>query len=353
MALDPYIARGMPDLGANALAQVQQGRENKRQNALLDLNQQRLGMEQQRFGAEQEAGRREKAMQAMSGFLAAAAQSASPSEFVRTHAQPFSQGLQELGIPLDPSTLDDNQVRGLAEKFGAYQEPAKITPSAASQEYDLWRKANPEGTYEGFLEAKARIDHQYDKPAAEPQPAPLVQVVGPDGNPMWATREEAVGQPAYVKPTGSAVSAKQVATAKAMRINNNVARSQVKRVRELYDELKDTSALGPVQGRIKGPRTAAFDAAVSALQTTIRKMTRTAGEGSMSDWEGRLAQAQLPASHDWESVIGQKIDQLDDLISIIDSGADEMLSGVPQTREGPKPAPQSNRISFNDLPPGE
>ena len=144
------------DFGGAFANGMQQSRENQRQNAMLDLDKQRVGMDQQRMGMEQDQARREKAMQGMSVGLAAAVKSGSPAEFVRQHGQPFSQGFQELGFPMDLSTLDDNQVLSLAEKFGAYKpEPEKTTWKDASRPWGeggalVYGQENNAGEFQPF-----------------------------------------------------------------------------------------------------------------------------------------------------------------------------------------------------------
>lgn len=73
-----------------------------------------------------------------------------------------------------------------------------------------------------------------------------------------------------------------------------------------------------------------FDAAVAAIQPTIRQITRTPGEGAMSDYESRLAQAQLPSRRDFASSIDQKINQIDDLVATLRSGYGDMKGGTTQ-----------------------
>ena len=78
----------------------------------------------------------------------------------------------------------------------------------------------------------------------------------------------------------------------------------------------------------------AYDGALAALQSTVRQLTRTPGEGAMSDFESRIAMAQLPGRVDPSGVIDQKITQLEDLANIVEQGYSDMLS-----RSGGRAAP--------------
>ena len=110
MAVDPYIARGMPDLGANALMQVQQGRDNQRRNALMNLNERQFDFQKQRYDAADQARQQE----------AQAAQDAERRKFTAIRAatgdaNARAELLQTLGWPTE--ILDDPDAESVNDIF--------------------------------------------------------------------------------------------------------------------------------------------------------------------------------------------------------------------------------------------
>jgi hypothetical protein len=100
----------------------------------------------------------------------------------------------------------------------------------------------------------------------------------------------------------------------------------------------------------------AFDATVDGLRPFLRQLSRTPGEGAMSDYETKQAEALLPSRNDHESVTKQKILQLRDIAKQIRSGMAVPVApasvpeAIAQTDQPlPKPAQE-----FNAMPmPGE
>lgn len=93
-----------------------------------------------------------------------------------------------------------------------------------------------------------------------------------------------------------------------------------------------------------------YDGALSALQTTVRQLTRTPGEGAMSDYESRIAQSQLPGRTDPAAVIDQKIAQLEDLANVIETGYSGMLQKAPGKRREAPPTAASSREATQSAP---
>lgn len=79
-----------------------------------------------------------------------------------------------------------------------------------------------------------------------------------------------------------------------------------------------------------------FDAAVDGLRPFLRQLSRTPGEGAMSDYETRQAEALLPSRNDHESVTKQKIQQLRDIAKQIRAGM--VVPASPAAPAG-RPAP--------------
>lgn len=116
-----------------------------------------------------------------------------------------------------------------------------------------------------------------------------------------------------------------------------IIKQQLSKVQSAFDNIKDSISAGPGgQGRLPTPGGQAFDAAVDLLRTYIRQMTRTPGEGAMSDFETKLAQAINPDRTKYETVTQQQIDQIMDLVDMIEGGYGEMKEGASATQAAPK-----------------
>jgi hypothetical protein len=108
-----------------------------------------------------------------------------------------------------------------------------------------------------------------------------------------------------------------------------LAKQQLAKVQASFDKIKNTGAAGPKwtgQGMVPSEAGSLFDADVDGLRQTIRSLTRTPGEGSMSDWEGKLAGAANPDRKEYESATQRKIDNLSDMIALLESGYGRMHS---------------------------
>jgi hypothetical protein len=101
---------------------------------------------------------------------------------------------------------------------------------------------------------------------------------------------------------------------------------QLETVKEKWTKIKDSSSAGAFgQGYIPTEAGKGFDAAVDVLRLLFRQVSRTPGEGAMSDYETRLAQAPLPNRTQYESVTEQQIAQIEDMVAAIESGYQGML----------------------------
>jgi hypothetical protein len=124
----------------------------------------------------------------------------------------------------------------------------------------------------------------------------------------------------------SATQLRQANAAKAKLIDLQAVKNQLALVQDKFQPLQNSFSAGPFGGGMlpteDGKR---YDAAVSLLQQFVRKLTRTPGEGSMSDWEGKLAMLANPSRNDYESVTQDKIDQLSTLVDQITQGYESLL----------------------------
>lgn len=101
--------------------------------------------------------------------------------------------------------------------------------------------------------------------------------------------------------------------------NLNVFRKQLENVKAARRGLGQAD-FGLLAGRQSlTERGRLFDKAVAALTPTVTALTRVPGEGSASDFEQRLKLAPLPSRVATEREIDQSIQQLEDLVSSLDS----------------------------------
>lgn len=165
-------------------------------------------------------------------------------------------------------------------------------------------------------------------PQAESQPRqaePPVSVVGPNGKPVYVSREESLGQTPYEKPSGG-LSPRDATTARNKLTMIQLARQQVALARQKFQPLKGTFSAGPLGAYMPTQAGQAFDAAVDVMRGTIGGITRVPGVGSMSDYEGRLDQAKMPARGKYEATTEQQLDSLDTMLNYLEQGYGGLLS---------------------------
>lgn len=116
-----------------------------------------------------------------------------------------------------------------------------------------------------------------------------------------------------------------------------VVRQQLQRVKDLAAEMEQQGTLargsvgGLVPGAVAGGTSERFDKAVGALRKSILSLTRTPGVGSMSDYETRLDEMQLPGRWGSDAGRAEAIAGIDTLISGLEQGYREMLPQQPST----------------------
>ena len=118
------------------------------------------------------------------------------------------------------------------------------------------------------------------------------------------------------------LSPKQIANVKGKVITISLAKKQLGNIIEKFKGGLSFGAWG--QGFLPTEVGKQFDAAVDAMRQTFRKLTRTPGEGAMSDFETRLGNASLPNRTDYESVTSDKIRYLEELLDTLNTGYAEM-----------------------------
>lgn len=105
--------------------------------------------------------------------------------------------------------------------------------------------------------------------------------------------------------------------------------AQMARVEAAAEGLDDNGWTGPIGGLVPGNWDAesnVFDKAVNGLTALIRNLTRTPGEGSMSDYESRLAAAIPPSRRDKPEGRDEAMATLRSLVDEARAGYEELLA---------------------------
>lgn len=110
--------------------------------------------------------------------------------------------------------------------------------------------------------------------------------------------------------------------------------AQLARVEAADKGLNEDGWAGPIWGRVPGtsnfdPESGRYDKALDQLGTLVRQITRTPGEGAMSDYESKLAAAVLPSRSDSRTKRDEALAGLRELINVTRSGYQEMLGVEP------------------------
>ncbi len=262
-------------------------------------------------------------------------------------SQPTPAGVRLQGAM---SGMDPRQAQAaLAEEMMKREFPQQVSPSVKyqvdAQERMAANRVPAQGSvselefYMGLSpeERKAAVEYARAKrPDQGPNavtPVTIDNPTSPTGSAIIDARTgKPIGNAPAPKPT-SKLSASGSAQARSKLADTTVLKGQIenlKKYRALMNTQTDTGyVLGGRQKYTLGAEQ--YDKALDAVRTTIRKLTRTPGEGSMSDWEGKLAQLQLPSRTVFNvETLDQGIEQLEQLVNGYHGVTSEMLGGIPE-----------------------
>lgn len=140
------------------------------------------------------------------------------------------------------------------------------------------------------------------------------------------------------------LSQKDATTAK-MKLNTvTLARRQLAAIKQAFETGRGgvgPNAFGPGQGMLPTQAGKLFDSRVDQMRSTLTALTRVPGVGAMSDYETKLDQSKFPKRGDYESVTADKLQQLDDMLSLIENGYTGLLSsGTPEQQQPTQPQQQ-------------
>lgn len=136
-------------------------------------------------------------------------------------------------------------------------------------------------------------------------------------------KQMVIGESGGGKP--SATQIKLANTAKQKLIDLKAMEDQLGKVEAAFKPLKGSFSAGPGGGYLPTVEGKQFDAAVALLKGMARKLTRTPGEGAMSDYESKLAELANPSRGEYEQVTADQIQQLRGLIETTRQGYEALL----------------------------
>ncbi|MDH2239066.1 hypothetical protein N5K27_22415 [Pigmentiphaga sp. GD03639] len=303
--------------------------------------------------------------------------------------QKLALGAQLLGGVTDQASYDEARQVAQASGLDVSQFPPQYSPqiiqmaqqralTAQQRLEQQWKALGFDLEQQRFAEAQRHNRTQEGISAgtlgvaqqrlALEQAAPRGQVVTTaDGgvvlvDPRTGTAQPVTGQDGQQirGRTPGQLTGAQLENARAKLQTVAVLRQQIENLKSQRENLGIASE-GLVAGR--NPLSEAgrnYDAALSALQTTVRQLTRTPGEGAMSDYESRLAMAQLPSRADFASARDLKIQQLEDLADTIERGYSGLVGSSGGSRAAAAAPAQPSRqpplvssdAEYNALPSG-
>lgn len=293
----------------NAFLQGRQARQDEQyadtRNALaqqdIETSTLRNRLTEQQYSQEQIS----RSLQQTAAAASRLAQSQNPKAEARMYPE-FVGKLREQGIDIE--AISDDEARDYFEWIaGQAQSKLGIAPAAPAPmsqyqkaQIDLERQklAQPK-TMSPYEQARIDIEQRkLNQPKTDA--GPLVQVAGPDGNPIYRTRGEAVGQPAYVardKPAAADLKYQRELKTKIPRLN-----AAERRIERLELGLKSVAGNtvfdgGPLDAKALRYTKQGQEVvqAAASLLPELTALTRVPGIGSQSDLETRLANLQLPS----------------------------------------------------------
>lgn len=338
MSVNAFIAQGMPDLGAGVMDSFYRGREAEQANR---MNQMALTREKRTMDAEADQAK-------LMGVLALDAEagedagywSAGIDKMVQGGFMPPDIGEQakqnraalvrgaqvRLGIQTTPE--DPYKVAG-GQIFDTRNQSWLTPPSTGQdlpkdvQSWQFYNSLSPE-------DQKRWLEKQRASQTYQVGPVPYTLTPGDKKGTPLATPEDVATNTAAVTRANAEVNAdvpspQSVAKAKEKINILRALKDQLGRVEKAWAKIRGTASAGKGQGWVPSPDGESFDKAAKSLAPFIRQITRTPGEGAMSDYESKLAEAINLQRGEFEDVTEQQIQALRDLVGTIETGYVDLL----------------------------
>jgi hypothetical protein len=332
---------------ADAPAQMQ------RRNALADVQMQ--GAQTELQGQQQQLGA-EKAKFAYAK-LKQAQDSGNPKAFILQQIPDLAAQLQRNGVDLN--SMDDESVAQLTDQLTRkYAGEAGIAPAQPKTPESFTLGAGqtrygPDGkpiasapvsnAMTPYQQERLKIEREKLSKPSPSDTGPLVQVAGPDGNPVYKTREDAVNQPAYVardKPAAADLKYQREVKAKIPRLK--AASRRLERLNQAVVSVGKNAFFdgGPLDAKAlrytkQGQE---LTQAQAQLLPELTALTRVPGIGSQSDLETRLASLQFPSAEFAPEVNAKAVEELNAFIRDL-GDAYGVVEGEFQSGPAQQPAP--------------
>lgn len=321
---------------------IQQSQDNKRRNALLELEQKQYGLQERGLGL------RERAYEDETAERARAMQSQESDDMLKSLYMAYASGKKDVFPRIAQlEGLDEEDLSGLDPdkwvEYGMMKHGLERKPQSPGQLYQIDGPQGPQ-----YVTAPNAVGQRpYQKPADGPtgswsQPT---EVTGSDGKPMLIQTHSVTGETRPVQgykpkipPSRQGITPKDATTAKNKINVVRLARQQLNNVRNKANALKGSASAGYGQGWVPSEKGNAFDKAVDQMRSTLTSLTRVPGVGAMSDYETRLDQAKFPNRGDYESVMFDSIEQLDAMLNAIETGYNDLLSEQQPSDDGQQPS---------------
>lgn len=350
-----------PDIFGNYLAgkqaRQQEGYANTR-NALAEMDLQNAPQEM----ADRNALRGQQVQAGQMGIDQARAQqgyarlrqaldSGNPRQYVLEREPDLAAKLREHGVDL--ATVDDQTAMQVLDGFAReYAGKAGMTP-AAPESFTL---KPGESRYHGstvVASQPAKPDKQ-DKPTSRFRaltPQEIQQANLPAGSSAQVDLDTGKIDVLSKRDNTGVLSQKDATTARNKLTILKVARKQLDSLKNTFTEGRAgaMNAFGPGQGVLPTQAGKKFDAALAQIRGTFTGIKRVPGVGSMSDYESKLDAAQFPDRNDYESVIEQKLQGMEDQLALLENGYTDLLSGGQQEQPAQAPARQQAGADIQSL----
>lgn len=310
---EQYVRAGDVQTGAALSGMQRQGQMDKQQAA------QQLGSLAQKALSIQDPAQRK-------GFLAQAQQIYGPA-FTALGAD-LSQFPQMLQMP----DAELEQKLAQVAQFAPQSEGQGFTLGEGQQRFDASGKP---------IASVAPKAEKAPTRVRALTPAEMQQYNLPPGT--AAQIDESTGKVDVIsKRDNTAVLSQKDATTAKMKLNTvALARQQLGKIKEAFETgRKGVNAFGPGQALLPTQAGRLFDRRVDQMRSTLTALTRVPGVGAMSDYETKLDQSKFPKRDDYETVTADQITNLEDQLSLIESGYKGLLTGQsPETPSQSGPAP--------------
>jgi hypothetical protein len=210
---------------------------------------------------------------------------------------------------------------------------------------------------EGYAARKKLLTTREPPPSLQVQMVPMKpEEIAAAGLPPGtaAQRNVQTGQiDVLSKKDNTGVLSQKDATTAKMKLNTvSLARQQLNAIKQAFEEGRNgVNAFGPGQGLLPTEAGKKFDSRVDQMRSTLTALTRVPGVGAMSDYETKLDQSKFPSRRDYESVTADKLQQLEDMLALIETGYTDLMGNGAQGQQPAFGTPGTTSGQAGQTPP--